>query len=123
MNLNANGIDAKRSAGFRLPLGQEDEAPDRTAIIPTMLMHTARCVMSSEVPEGMKHPVRYHADRVVLFVQLPFSSSVRDHTLHDVVPRDEVDEILFIDLYPFPHFLETEDIAHPVVHLCPVLRM
>ena len=58
---------------------------------------------------------------MMLIKELPVPPGVRDHSLHDVVLRDEVDEILFIVLHPFLHFFQRKDIGHPVVHLESVL--
>src|SRR5574342_719062 len=58
---------------------------------------------------------------MMLFVQLPVPSGVRYHSLHDVVLRNEISEVLPVVLQSLFHFCEFEDVAHSVVHLESVL--
>ena len=80
------------------------------------------CVVPlAQMTEWVEYPVRDHSHRVVLIKKLPVSPGVCDHSLHNIVLRYEVDQILFIVLRPFLNFLQCKDIGHPMVHHDPVL--
>lgn len=49
-----------------------------------------------QVRKGMENPFRYQGNRIVLLEEMEVGSGVRDHSLHDIVRRHQIPEVILI---------------------------
>ena len=71
---------------------------------------------SLEVPEWVEDPVYDHPQRLMMLVQPPLRTGVRDHSLHYVLLGDDIDEDRSgYPLEPVPYFRQFDQGVHPVL--------
>jgi hypothetical protein len=80
------GIDSQEDA----PTNGAARRIDRRRRTSFAVMHHR--VAALEMPEWMQDPISDHPQRLMMFVQPPLRTRVRDHSLHDVLLGDGIDE-------------------------------
>jgi len=51
-----------------------------------------------QMAEGVKDPIADHGNSVMTFVELPFSTGIGNHSLHDIIGWHKVDQEWAFDL-------------------------